>query len=280
MAVTKNYLIETSASSGSKIVYAQLTVTQTLDAVGRRSSLRFHDFKIKIRNANHDSNALLDGKILLKINGTTYATLMSATTSHGSVMVNLSTTAYQTVRDEDLGSSATPWEKTVNNIPHSADGTLSFTVQFENLYIYSPAAAIGGAKLNTSHAITAEPLPGRYTLSLSVGANASGGVKLHSSPYRTAGGDLASGAYIYNGETVQVNFSAASGYEASATVNGSAVSSGETKTVSGNMAVAVTARAMGNAYIKNALYQVFLYANGAWTLTAPYVQSGGAWVIH
>lgn len=273
-------VIEKNASawvgSGNVYLYIQLQATETYDPEVGTSTLAFRNLKAKVGGVvTTGVTGYIDGKILLKKGSTVIATVMSATSASGTYQVYLDSTTFQNIK---VGT--TNWGKDVTGITHDADGTAEVTVEFVNFHVYSTSSSIGDANINASETFALTKLPGKYTLSLSVGAHSSGTVTLNSSAYRTEGIALTNGARIYSGEKVKVVFSASSGYEASCTVNGTSRSSGYIATVSGNVAVAVTAKAQGNAYINGDLHQTYIYTGGAWALYVPYIWTGSAWEIH
>lgn len=264
---------------GNSTINFRMTVSETYNVTTRTSNLHFSNLQMLLAGGDRYYTGYLNGQVRLKISGTTYATVIDASSLHGAIHAQMSSSAWQTFVDDDAGG--VNWSADVNNIPHNPDGSLSVVVDFVNLSIENTEGThFREVKVNDDITVNLTTIPYEYTLTLSVGSHASGTVTLQTSPYRTAGGTLSNGAKIYSGETIKVTFSASAGYEASAKVNGAAVSSGAVKTVSGNMAVVITARALGLVYIAGQAYQAYVYTGTAWDLVAPYIFAGNAWNIY
>lgn len=109
--------------------------------------------------------------------------------------------------------------------------------------VYATSTATGQSTATGSGSVTAvSATASAYTLTLNP-SGTSLSATLYSSPFRSAGGALATGAAVYGGETVKITFSAATGYESPAcAVSGvGSIASGGTFTVSANHTVTATA---------------------------------------
>lgn len=136
------------------------------------------------------------------------------------------------------------------------DTSLSFTV-FDGvglsgktlyLYLYAPdSQATGNAVFTQSFGETASlTYYAPYTLTVSAGEGSTVTVNRLSSG-AGATGVLSSGATLYHGDVLQISFGASSNYQLlTATVNGSAFTSGNTLTVTGDVSIAATAQALSS----------------------------------
>jgi hypothetical protein len=110
-----------------------------------------------------------------------------------------------------------------------------------------------------------------YQLTLNKAAHTSLEVK-------RGGVSLSDGASIAYGDVLTITFGADAGYEVAATLNGSAIQSGATHTVVGNVAVATTATALGLVYIDDGTQfvaaQVFIDNGSDWEQYMPYIDNG------
>lgn len=110
-----------------------------------------------------------------------------------------------------------------------------------NVYAWSSSSSISKISGSGSSSVSVYTATA-YKLTLSnSGANLA--AKLSASFFRSSGTSLTNGATIYGGETVEITFSAAAGYQnAVCTVSGvGSISSGGTFAISGNHTVTVTA---------------------------------------
>lgn len=118
-----------------------------------------------------------------------------------------------------------------------------------------------------------------YALSISAGAHSTIAVNRTSSPKQGAAtGTLSNGAIIYYSDVLVISFAADEGYELTThTVNGSNFDSGNTHTVTANVDVTSTAKALGLVYIGNVAYQAYIGNGTSWDLVTPYVGNGTSW---
>lgn len=128
-------------------------------------------------------------------------------------------------------------------VSHAANGSGSITLSLTNVNLYYYNSGNGYAyniKLGGTYSGTHDLSQNRsYTLSISAGTGSTISV--------TCGGSsLSNGATINYGDVLTVTYGASSGYTlATHTVNGTTFTSGNTHTVTGNVAVAATATATG-----------------------------------
>lgn len=129
-----------------------------------------------------------------------------------------------------------------------------------------------------SETLALNAIPQAHTLSISAGTGATVTVNRTSSPMGAGTGVLSSGAAIYDGDVLQVSAAVGSGWELSGlTVNGAAISSGGSVTVSGNVAVVATAKQLGLAYIGGVKY--LCYINGAQYKPMVGASDGSRWIL-
>lgn len=129
-----------------------------------------------------------------------------------------------------------------------------------------------------SETLSLHAIPQPHTLTISAGAGTTVTVNRTSSPMGAGTGVLSSGAAIYDGDVLQVSVAVGSGWELSGlTVNGSAISSGGSVTVSGNVAVVATAKQLGLGYIGGAKY--LCYINGVQYKPMVGAADGSSWIL-
>lgn len=122
-----------------------------------------------------------------------------------------------------------------------------------------------------------------HTLSVTQGTGTSLTVNRTSSPTGGAEtGVITDGATIYDGDTLQISATAASGYALnSLTVNGEGIASGDTITVSGDVSIVSTGKQQGLVYIDTGsgweAYQAYIDNGTSWDMCAPYVSDGTNW---
>ncbi len=129
-----------------------------------------------------------------------------------------------------------------------------------------------------SETLSLYAIPQAHTLTISAGTGTTVTVTRTSSPLGMGTGTLSSGAAIYDGDVLRVTAAVGSGWELSGlTVNGSAISSGGSVTVSGNVAVVATAKQLGLAYIGGAKY--LCYINGVQYKPMVGAADGSKWIL-
>lgn len=129
-----------------------------------------------------------------------------------------------------------------------------------------------------SETLALNAIPQAHTLSISAGTGATVTVTRTSSPLGMGTGTLSSGAAIYDGDVLRITAAVGSGWELSGlTVNGSAISSGGSVTVSGNVAVVATAKQLGLGYIGGAKY--LCYINGVQYKPMVGAADGSSWIL-
>lgn len=135
------------------------------------------------------------------------------------------------------GGSDAVWTKTVN---HSDSGSASITLSLSGIRLLYSSDKLYYITLGGTNSVTVDLSQNRtFTLSVSAGTGSTITVKKN-------GAALANGASITYGDVLTVTFSANSGYNlATHTLNGSTFTSGNTHTVTGNVAVASTATPKG-----------------------------------
>lgn len=122
-----------------------------------------------------------------------------------------------------------------------------------------------------------------YSLTISQGNKVSITVKRTSSQKQGAStGNLTNGASLYHNDVLQITYETPDGYELEThTVNGVTFPSGGTHSVSGNVSVAATAKALGLIYVHDGTqwiaYQAFIFDGSSWVLHAPHVYDGSSW---
>ena len=129
-----------------------------------------------------------------------------------------------------------------------------------------------------SETLSIYAIPQAHTLTISAGTGATVTVTRTSSPLGMGTGVLSSGAAIYDGDVLRITAAIGSGWELSGlTVNGSAISSGGSVTVSGNVSVVATAKQLGLAYIGGAKY--LCYINGVQYKPMVGAADGSRWIL-
>lgn len=160
---------------------------------------------------------------------------------------------------------------------HTSATTASLTttaVDWNNTS-YSSASFSLSAKSET---LALNAIPQAHTLSISAGTGTTVTVTRTSSPLGMGTGVIASGAAIYDGDVLRVTAAVGSGWELSGlTVNGSAISSGGSVTVSGNVSVVATAKQLGLAYIGGVKY--LCYINGVQYKPMVGAADGSRWIL-
>lgn len=163
---------------------------------------------------------------------------------------------------------APPW--TSGTLAHNPDGTLTVPVTVNlNLFRFSP----NNQQAQISHTINVEltPIPRPYTLTITKDAAATVSVKKGSTV-------LNSGATVYTGDNLKIEFSASTGYLVTCKVNNAVIQSGNTHVVSGNVSVVVTAEAQGLVFIDTGAqleaYQIFIDSGSEWKQYIPYIDNG------
>lgn len=130
------------------------------------------------------------------------------------------------------------------------------------------AAGLSVSFQDKSETVTLQAIPQPNTLTISAGS--------HTSVTVTKDGTaLGSGAEIYAGDVLTVTGNADSGYRLVLTVNGAEFTSGGTFTVTGDVTVAATAKALGLAYIGGEKYQIYIGGE----LYAPYIYTADGWQL-
>lgn len=97
-----------------------------------------------------------------------------------------------------------------------------------------------------------------------------------------ATGQISSGAFIYNGDVLQITFSADSGYDIEKSlVNNNAFSSGNSLVVSSNVLIVVTSKVKALAYIYSndiwQSYMIYIFNSNVWGSYLPFVYDGSTW---
>lgn len=94
-------------------------------------------------------------------------------------------------------------------------------------------------------------------------------------------GNLANNAAIYSGDVLKLTFTIPTGYKGEVTLNGSAITSGATHTVSANVAVVSTAEPMATLHVWNGnswdLYLIYVYTGSKWELHQANIYNGSTW---
>lgn len=177
-------------------------------------------------------------------------TYSGASVSIGSGSVRVYHTGATTI---PLAITAIDWENT-----SYSSASFSFSAKSETLSLYA--------------------IPQAHTLSISAGTGATVTVTRTSSPLGMGTGVIASGAAIYDGDVLQVSAAVGSGWELSGlTINGSAISSGGSVTVSGDVSVVATAKQLGLAYIGGVKY--LCYINGVQYKPMVGAADGSKWIL-
>lgn len=162
-------------------------------------------------------------------------------------------------------------------VPHTGATTVplvSTSVSWDNT-TYSSASFFFAEKSET---LSLYAIPQAHTLTISAGTGATVTVTRTSSPLGMGTGVLSSGAAIYDGDVLRVTAAVGSGWELSGlTVNGSAISSGGSVTVSGNVSVVATAKQLGLAYIGGVKY--LCYINGVQYKPMVGAADGSSWIL-
>ena len=116
-----------------------------------------------------------------------------------------------------------------------------------------------------------------YQLTLNKAAHTSLEVK-------RGGVSLSDGASIAYGDVLTITFGADAGYDVIATLNGSAIQSGATHTVVGNVTIATTATALGLVYIDDGTQfmacQIFIDTGSDWEQYMPYIDNGTGFELY
>lgn len=142
-----------------------------------------------------------------------------------------------------------------------------------------------GAPMEVTGAVTVKSSATvqQFRLSISAGKGLSLTVSRLSSPKAGAAtGTLSGGSAIFHGDTLQITATTESGYALNTlTVNGNAINSGAVITVTGNVAVAATAKDQGLAYIGNEKYMAYIGTNGVYQQYQPYIGAadGSKWEL-
>lgn len=147
-------------------------------------------------------------------------------------------------------------------------------VDWENTSV-SSASFFFPAKSET---LALQAIPQPHTLTISAGAGTTVTVNRTSSPMGAGTGAISSGAAIYDGDVLRVSAAVGSGWELSGlTANGAAIANGGTLTVSGDVAVAATAKQLGLCYIGGAKYMC--YINGVQYKPMVGAADGSKWIL-
>lgn len=135
------------------------------------------------------------------------------------------------------GGSDAVWTKTVS---HASNGSASITLILSGIRLLYSSDKLYYITLGGTNSVTVDLSQNRtFTLSISAGAGSTISVT-------RSGAALSNGASITYGDVLTVTYGASSGYNlATHTLNGSTFTSGNTHTVTGNVAVASTATPKG-----------------------------------
>lgn len=204
-----------NTSGYSRYIYVNWSSTN--DVVNNQSTISWHAYGGS--NDSSTSKYVMAGPITVTINGTT---------------VLNKTSKIQLKKGTDLGSGTI-------TVSHDSDGTKTVNVAI--------SAAIYFGSVNNTYSgtitMTANPV---YTLSISAGSGSSVTVNRTSCAGYGSTGNLSSGTNkLCKGDILKVSFIPDSNYAIDThTVNGSSFISGNAHTVSGNVAVIATARALAS----------------------------------
>lgn len=135
------------------------------------------------------------------------------------------------------GGSDAVWTKTVS---HASNGSASITLSLSGIRLLYSSDKLYYITLGGTNSVTVDLSQNRtFTLSISAGTGSTISVT-------RSGAALSNGASITYGDVLTVTYGASSGYNlATHTLNGSTFTSGNTHTVTGNVAVASTATPKG-----------------------------------
>lgn len=151
---------------------------------------------------------------------------------------SINPTAKDTWYTVQYGGSDKVWTKSVS---HDSSGKASITLALSNIrLLYSYGGTLYYITLSGSYS-TAVTLDQNRTFKLTISAGTGSTITV-----KRSGVALANNASITYGDVLTVTYGASSGYTlATHTLNGSTFTSGNTHTVTGNVAVAATATATG-----------------------------------
>ena len=141
----------------------------------------------------------------------------------------------------------------------------------------------GTFTVSTNHTITTSASVLSYSLSINAGTGSTITVNRTSSPLKGAAtGNITSSDPIYYNDSLTITFVALPGYElVTTTVNGSDFTSGNSHTVTSEVAVATTTKQLGLVYIDNGsgfdAYLIYIDNGSSWEQYAPYLDNGSDW---
>lgn len=164
----------------------------------------------------------------------------------------------------------------------SGAGVKSITIAGSTSITGYMASSTSTQTTGTGNGSTSVTMVTTYALSVKASTGATVTVQRTASSYVSAGA-LASGAMLYPRDVLKVSYSTSVQYEiTAATLNGSAISSGATHTVSANVTVVVSTRLAGLAYIDSSTsleaYQAYIDNGTGWDGPyAPYIDNGSGW---
>ncbi|MBQ8797239.1 MAG: hypothetical protein IJZ56_03475 [Oscillospiraceae bacterium] len=171
----------------------------------------------------------------------------------------------------------TPASVTVKHSP--AAGAKQITIAASTyaypIYINGNAHSATGSNSATVTAGTFST----YALSIAAGEGASVEINRTASSIAAAG-TLADGDVIYAGDVLQISYSADVEYNVTAaTVNGAAIESGGSHTVTGDVAVVIVTELASIVYVGDKVGVLYVYLNGAWHVGLLYAAQGGQFHI-
>lgn len=174
---------------------------------------------------------------------------------------------------------ATPSPATVT-VKHSAAAgakqiTIAGSTQVYPVYINGNAHGASGSNSATVTTGTFST----YALSIDAGEGASVEINRTASSIAAAG-TVAAGDAIYAGDVLQISYSADVEYNVTAaTVNGAAIESGGSHTVTGDVAVVIVTELASIVYVGDKVGVLYVYLNGAWHVGLLYAAKGGQFHI-
>ncbi len=213
-----------SGSTNGGTALARFAIDQTYNAASNKSTL---SIKLQIQLANNayirdynlqSGSISIGGTVLQSFNGNTFCIKPES----GGV--------WYTVKE---GSSDKVWGY---ELSHNNDGSASATLVLDSVQLYKYTSSSDEKSIRFGKETgTFNVAKKTYTLTISAGTGSTITVKRGSTT-------LSHGATITYGDALTISFATQAGYTLSAhTVNGSAFTSGNTYTVTGNVTVAATA---------------------------------------
>lgn len=182
------------------------------------------------------------------------------------------------VKDSYAGVNISPAAKNAVTVTHDSTGKKTVPIRL-SITVGKIDGTSYGKNTSTENAVLPQ-IAQKHTLTISSGTGSTITVNRTSSPKAGAAtGSISSNAVIYDGDVLKISVAASTGYEVKyLLVNDAVFTSGNSKTVSGDISVVSSAALQGTVHIGSDRYFAEIADNGTVSRYVPYIGDGTNWV--